>query len=125
MTVHVNSGYSRSLITQLGQTVTLTTETVTVDHNTDWDDETYTEEQDTDVKAIVDTPRGATVSRSEVSRGIDADRIVWLRDDVDHDIRDGTGDATATRVTIGGVVYAVQQHEDRGTGVIRLEVGRV
>lgn len=121
----VNVGYARQQITRYGQTVTLSTETVTVDHSTDWDDETYTEESDTDVKAIVNTPRSATTEGSETGRGVNVDRIVFLRDDVDHTIRDGTGDATPTVVTIDGVKYAVQQFENRANGVYRLEVGRV
>lgn len=120
----MNTGINAALITQLGTTVTLETESVTVDSSSDWDDETYTAETDTGVKAIVDSPRSATTSLGETGRGVAADRILWLRDDVSHTLSDGTGDSAPTLVTIDGVGYVVQEFEDRGTGVIRLEVAR-
>lgn len=116
---------SRQLITKMGQSVSISSETVTVNQSSDWEDETYTETTAT-AKAIVSRPRQGNRVGGEAESGVEVDRVIYFRDDITDSITiyDGTGDATPTRVTIDGVEFTVVYFEDRGNGVVRCEVTR-
>lgn len=120
----VPSGPASRAIEAVGQRVTLATETVTVDHTSDWDDETYDETVD-EVTAIVETPGGrADAERNEAGRDFEVDKVVHVPGGTDHPFSDGAGDTTPTEVTVGHETYATVQWQRRGNGTVRLEVTR-
>lgn len=119
---------ARRFIKTKGETVTLSSESQTVDTSSDWDDTTYTTTTATVTALVTRTRQRGELVSDETGTEVDADFIVWLDGDVESEesitVRDSSGDDPPTTVTIRSVEYEVVWVDRSIDNIVRLEVAR-
>lgn len=132
------SGRARSLVTRHGEPVTLRTSIWQRDPNSDWDEETETV-YELNTAAIVAEPGAATPRYNAVTTTAEADRVMFVRDDITvpagyttgnivtgdpFPLRDQSDQREPTEVDISDRTYEVEFLAEMNGGVYRFEVNR-